>query len=159
MLLLKPLSVTHHFQILFQHSLFLKSFFNIFDFCLLCFNLTNFFTQSDRHLLKPLLQPHFEYRLDKELHITQQQAPHANRSNEHYCRRWVSIKTIQDLEKSTNKKATFHIQISSYVDQKNEYLVLSSATPDPFKKDINRSVSIGLLLSPHLKKKLNLTTK
>ena len=98
---------------------------------------------------------HFEYRLDKELHITQQQAPHANRSNEHYCRRWVSIKTIQDLEKSTNKKATFHIQISSYVDQKNEYLVLSSATPDPFKKDINRSVSIGLLLSPHLKKKLN----
>jgi hypothetical protein len=98
---------------------------------------------------------HFEYRLNKELHITQQQAPHANRSNEQYCRRWISIKTIQDLEKTSKTRPTFGAQISSYVDQKNEYLVLSSATKDPFKKDINRSVSIGMLLSPHLKKKLN----
>jgi hypothetical protein len=95
-----------------------------------------------------------EFRLNKELHITQQQTPHANRNNEHYCRRWVSIKTIQDLEKSLKERATFGIQISSYVNQKNEYLVLSSATQDPFKKDISRSVSLGLLLSPHLKKKL-----
>ena len=96
-----------------------------------------------------------EFRLNKELHITQQQAPHANRNNEHYCRRWISIETIQDLENSSKTRSTFGIQISSYVNQKNEYLVLSSATTDPFKKDINRSVSIGMLLSPHLKKKLN----
>ncbi|QNM86851.1 helix-turn-helix domain-containing protein [Polaribacter pectinis] len=96
-----------------------------------------------------------EFRLNKELHITQQQAPHANRNNEHYCRRWISLKTIQDLENNSKTKSTFGAQISSYVNQKNEYLVLSSATKDPFKKDINRSVSIGLLLSSHLKKKLN----
>lgn len=96
-----------------------------------------------------------EFRLNKELHITQQQAPHANRNNEHYCRRWISIETIQDLENSSKTKPTFGTQISSYVNQKNEYLVLSSATTDPFKKGINRSVSIGMLLSPHLKKKLN----
>jgi predicted transcriptional regulator/DNA-binding XRE family transcriptional regulator len=96
-----------------------------------------------------------EFRLNKELHITQQQAPHANRNHEHYCRRWVSIKTIQDLENSQNNRSTFDAQISSYVNQKNEYLVLSSATSDPFKKDISRSVSIGMLLSPHLKKKLH----
>ena len=95
------------------------------------------------------------YRLSKELHITQQQEPHANRNNEHYCRRWISIKTIKDLENSTSKKPTFGIQISSYENTSNEYLVLSSATSDPFKEDINRSVSIGMLLSPHLKKKLN----
>lgn len=95
-----------------------------------------------------------EFKLSKELHITQQQSPHANRNNEHYCRRWISIKIIQDLEKSSKERATFGIQISSYENQKNEYLVLSSATPDPFRKDINRSVSIGMLLSPHLKKKL-----
>ncbi|MGB0879747.1 MAG: helix-turn-helix domain-containing protein [Polaribacter sp.] len=96
-----------------------------------------------------------EYRLNKELHITQQQAPHANRNNEHYCRRWVSIKTIQDLENTSKKRSTFGIQISSYENQKNDYLVLSSATTDPFKKEINRSVSIGMLLSSHLKKKLS----
>ncbi|AUC86542.1 DNA-binding protein [Polaribacter sp. ALD11] len=114
------------------------------------FNIKNLFFLRFTHK-----ENHLEYRLNKELHITQQQAPHANRNNEHYCRRWISIKTIQDLENSSKKRPTFGAQISSYVNQKNEYLVLSSATTDPFKKDINRSVSIGLLLSPHLKKKLN----
>ena len=94
------------------------------------------------------------FKLSKELHITQQQAPHANRNNEHYCRRWVAIKTIKDLPKTIKDRATFDIQISNYENEKNEYLVLSSATHDPFKKGINRSVSIGMLLSPHLKKKL-----
>ena len=114
------------------------------------FNIKNLFFLRFIHK-----ENHFEYRLDKELHITQQQAPRANRNNDHYCRRWVSIKTIQDLENSSKQKATFGAQISSYTNQKNEYLVLSSATIDPFKKDINRSVSIGILLSPQLKKKLN----
>lgn len=96
-----------------------------------------------------------EFRLTKELHITQQQAPYANKSNDHYCRRWISIKTIKDLEQTNKERQSFGVQISAYENQKNEYLVLSSATPDPFKKNINRSVSIGMLLSSHLKKKLN----
>jgi predicted transcriptional regulator/DNA-binding XRE family transcriptional regulator len=114
------------------------------------FNIKNLFFLRFTHK-----ENHREYRLNKELHITQQQAPHANRNNEHYCRRWVSIKTIQDLEKSPKNRATFRAQISSYENQKNKYLVLSSATTDPFKKEINRSVSIGMLLSPHLKKKIH----
>ena len=89
------------------------------------------------------------------MHITQQQAPHANRNNEHYCRRWASIKTIKALETSKKDRSTFGVQISSYVNQKNEYLVLSSAAQDPFKKNISRSVTIGVLLSPQLKKKIN----
>lgn len=113
------------------------------------FNIKNlFFLRFTHQMNSP------EFRLNKELHVTQQQAPHANRKNEHYCRRWISIKTIQDLENSDKSRSTFGIQISSYENQNNEYLVLSSATQDPFKKDISRSVSIGLLLSPHLKKKL-----
>lgn len=94
------------------------------------------------------------FKLSKELHITQQQSPHANRSNEHYCRRWVSIKTIQDVE-NNNKKSSFDAQISSYDNSENEYLVLASATPDPFRKNRNRSISIGMLLSPHLKRKVH----
>ncbi|CAM1371368.1 helix-turn-helix domain-containing protein [Tenacibaculum xiamenense] len=94
-----------------------------------------------------------KFRLTKELHITQQQTPHANRNNEHYCRRWVSIQSIKDLEK-TNNTSSFGLQISSYENSDNEYLVLSSATPDPFRKQLNRSISIGFLVSPHLKKKL-----
>lgn len=94
------------------------------------------------------------YRLSKELHITQQQAPHANRNQEHYCRRWVSLKTIQDFKNSQQEKSSSGIQISSYESSSNQYLVLSAANKDPFKKGIYRSISIGMLLSPHLKRKL-----
>ncbi|MFD0993036.1 helix-turn-helix domain-containing protein [Tenacibaculum geojense] len=94
------------------------------------------------------------YRLSKELHITQQQSPHSNRNNEHYCRRWISLKTIEDFKITKHEKSAFGIQISSYENSQNEYLVLSSANKDPFKKGIHRSISIGLLLSPHLKRKI-----
>ncbi|OSY88319.1 DNA-binding protein [Tenacibaculum holothuriorum] len=94
------------------------------------------------------------FRLTKELHITQQQTPHGNRNNEHYCRRWVSLQTIKDLENDNRKKSSYGIQISSYENTKNQYLVLSAASEDPFKENISRSISIGLLLSPHLKNKI-----
>jgi hypothetical protein len=35
------------------------------------------------------------YQIKKELHITHQQEPRANEMNEHYCRRWISIRTIE----------------------------------------------------------------
>lgn len=92
------------------------------------------------------------YQIKKELHITNQQEPHANEMNEHYCRRWVSIKTIAEAEKQ-NKNHFFDAQISSYENSKNEYLVFSSATPDPFRKDYLRSISVGILITPGLKKK------
>ncbi|MFV0247908.1 MAG: helix-turn-helix domain-containing protein [Tenacibaculum sp.] len=93
------------------------------------------------------------YKLTKELHITQQQTPHANRNNEHYCRRWASINSIKELEQK-NKTSAFKLQISSYEKSNNQYLVFSSATHDPFKKDLSRSITVGMLISPHLKKKL-----
>ena len=95
------------------------------------------------------------YHLTKELHITQQQAPRATESKEHYCRRWVSLRTLDELAKEPKKKHFFEAQTSDYPDSKSQYLVLSSATADPFKKGIYRSVSIGMLISPHLKKHIN----
>jgi predicted transcriptional regulator/DNA-binding XRE family transcriptional regulator len=92
------------------------------------------------------------YQINKELHITNQQEPHANEMNEHYCRRWVSIKTIVEAAKQ-DKPHFFDAQISRYDNSNNEYLVFSSATLDPFKKDSLRSVSVGILVTPGMKKK------
>ncbi|MFE3848180.1 helix-turn-helix domain-containing protein [Flavobacterium sp. LB3P45] len=92
------------------------------------------------------------YQIKKELHITNQQEPHANEMNEHYCRRWVSIKTIENAMKQ-NKNHFFDAQISRYDNSSNEYLVFSSATLDPFKKDCLRSISVGILITPSVKKK------
>jgi hypothetical protein len=38
-----------------------------------------------------------DFQLTKELHITNLLEPHANELNEHYCRRWISLKTIKEL--------------------------------------------------------------
>ena len=92
------------------------------------------------------------FRLSKELHITQQQAPHATELQEHYCRRWVSLRTLTTLEATEEQHHVFDAQISDYPQSNNQYFVFSSATSDPFKKDINRSVSLGMLVSPNLKK-------
>ena len=92
------------------------------------------------------------YQMEKELHITNQQEPHANEMNEHYCRRWISVKTIVEALKQ-NKTHFFDAQISRYENSNNEFLVFSSATLDPFKKDCLRSISVGILITPGMKKK------
>ncbi len=94
-----------------------------------------------------------KFNLVKELHITNQQQPHANEVNEHYCRRWMAIKTLQRVA-NENLDYAFNIQISDYADTNQQYLVFTSATKDPFKEDYYRSIGIGFLISPALEKKI-----
>ena len=95
-----------------------------------------------------------DFQLTKELHITNLQEPYANENNEHYCRRWVSLKTLAEIATS-EKKQLFEAQISSYVFTENQYLVLASATEDPFKKGYFRSIGLGILISPFAQSKIN----
>ncbi|MBK5209743.1 MAG: helix-turn-helix domain-containing protein [Flavobacteriaceae bacterium] len=92
------------------------------------------------------------YKLSKELHITQQQPPTANETHERYCRRWVSIDILNNVDKND---IISDIQISNYPGNELSYLMISSATKDPFKENHNRSISIGLLISPLLTSKIN----
>ncbi len=95
-----------------------------------------------------------KFHLNKELHLTHQHSPRANETNEHYCRRWVSLKSLKKI--SQNKSFhEFDIQISSYPSHGTTYLVLSSATKDPFKNNQYRSISIGLLINKQLERKVN----
>ena len=94
------------------------------------------------------------FYLKKELHLSHDHSPHANETNEHYCRRWVSIKVLKDISKS-KKEHEFDIQISNYEDDGLRYLVLSSATKDPFKDNHYRSISVGLQINKQLHRRLN----
>lgn len=94
-----------------------------------------------------------KFHLKKELHLSQHQSPRANETNEHYCRRWVSLKVLEDI--SWNEKDhEFDIQISRYQSDDKRYLVLSSATKDPFRENQFRSISLGLLINKQLERKL-----
>ncbi|GGG45391.1 helix-turn-helix domain-containing protein [Bizionia arctica] len=95
-----------------------------------------------------------KFHLKKELHLSHQHSPTANETNEHYCRRWVSLNVLKEI--STSKKDhIFDMQISNYPSDNMSYLILSSATKDPFREHYFRSISIGLLIDKQLKKKLN----
>lgn len=95
-----------------------------------------------------------KFYIKKELHLSHHQSPRANETNEHYCRRWVSIKVFDDISKS-KKAHEFDIQISNYEGDNAKYLVLASATKDPFKENHYRSITIGLLINKQLERKLN----
>lgn len=94
------------------------------------------------------------FHLKKELHLSHQHSPHANEMNEHYCRRWVSLNVLKDIAEN-EQEHVFDIQISHYPEDNMQYLVLSSATKDPFKKGYYRSISVGLLINKQLKRKIS----
>jgi len=94
-----------------------------------------------------------KYYLNKELHLTHHHSPRANETNEHYCRRWMSLKVIKEISKSKNLHE-FDVQISNYPSHENRYLIFSSATKDPFRENQFRSISIGLLINKQLERKL-----
>ena len=90
-------------------------------------------------------------QIKKELHLNQQQAPHANSMNEHYCRKWVSIKNLNQLKE--NETLT-DAQISHYKDSGLSYLVISTSHKNPFSDGANRSYCLGILLNSNSLKKI-----
>lgn len=98
------------------------------------------------------------YSLTKELHLTQLHNPHGNALEEHYCRRWVSIRILKEIEnlriKNEYNKPVIGIQRSKYYDSENEYLIISVAKPLENIPDQNNSVSIGILMNNELKKRI-----
>lgn len=95
------------------------------------------------------------YFVNKQLHLSQQFMPVTNVMNEHYCRKWLSLKNIKKLKsKSDEMTHISDLQISSYEEEKQSYLVFSTAVKDSIKKDSWRSINLGILLNNHSKKKI-----
>jgi XRE family transcriptional regulator, fatty acid utilization regulator len=89
-----------------------------------------------------------DIKLTKELHITNILEPHANETNEHYCRRWISLQTLNQFPES-NTDHLFDSQISTYAHSGVQYFTMSSATKDPFKKGYYRSIGFGVMITPN----------
>ncbi|WP_411896167.1 helix-turn-helix domain-containing protein [Winogradskyella sp. A2] len=113
------------------------------------FNLNNLFFLRFSHRKDSNL-----FYLNKELHLAKQQTPRANENNEHYCRRWMSLKVLEEVSKNDSEHA-FDIQISNYPEENTQYLVFASATKDPFRSDRFRSIAIGIKLNTQLRRKVN----
>ncbi|OQP53486.1 hypothetical protein A4H97_23545 [Niastella yeongjuensis] len=94
------------------------------------------------------------FEMTKELHLSQLHNPYANALHEHYCHRWVSIKSIKRVgELANNKKYRSPIieaQISEYWQTHNKYLCITIAKPVVKEEPDAVSVTIGLLIDQKL---------
>ena len=95
------------------------------------------------------------FQMTKDLHLSQLHSPYNNELDEHYCNRWVSITSIKELRIKKRKSGQVPIiadaQISKYWGTDKEYLCISLAKPAFSNPESGVSVTIGLLVNPHLK--------
>jgi hypothetical protein len=92
-------------------------------------------------------------KLNKELHLEKKLTPRARETNENYCQRWASLRVLKNIALK-NSAHEFDIQISNFSQEGTRYLIISSATQDPFKDYHFRSVSIGIEINKSTEKKL-----
>nr|WP_246164336.1 helix-turn-helix domain-containing protein [Xanthovirga aplysinae] len=109
-----------------------------------------YFGLNELFFLRFNYQPEEEsFHLTKEIHLSGLHNPHGTALNEHYCRRWVSLTILEELEQEgwNAQQPIFRLQKSKYIDSENEYLVLALAQK-------RNSLSIGFMLNNNFKKKV-----
>ncbi len=97
--------------------------------------------------------------INKELHLNRKHHPHGNGLDEHYCRRWISVTLLQDLQKMMqntegpllNVEHLVGIQRSRYFGTSDEYLCLTIARPAGIR---NVSITIGILIDNDSRNKI-----
>ena len=97
-----------------------------------------------------------EYSLTKELRLNTNENPGGYQSVEHYCRRWISIGVLKELEEKINKnekydKPVIRIQKSQFYNSGDQYLTISIARRSKLDNNNLSSVTIGFLVNEELK--------
>lgn len=99
-----------------------------------------------------------DFELTKEMHLSGLHDPHINMQHEHYCARWISINVLKELSSQlrsgTYTRPICKAQRSKYIGTDKEYLIISFAKPAIERSEMNNSISIGLLLTDQMKKKV-----
>lgn len=99
-----------------------------------------------------------EFVIDKELHLSQHHHPHGNALHEHYCRRWISLSLLKDLERMQAEgiytEQIVNVQRSRYLGTADEYLCITLARPGYPSPERNVSLTLGLLIDEDVKRKI-----
>lgn len=101
--------------------------------------------------------PQDNYHITKELHLSQQHNPHRNDLNEHYCRRWVAIRTLEDLKAEGAPMSEPHLidtQRSCYISNRKEYFCISLAKSNTPSASTNVSVTLGIFIDSGSRKRI-----
>lgn len=99
------------------------------------------------------------FRPAKELHFTRMHSTHSIGVNEHYCRRWVTMRLLEELAHSP-KHPTGDVpllvgaQRSKFPGTDNEYFSLSMATSSGLRGGVNACVTLGFAMTDTFKDKV-----
>lgn len=100
-----------------------------------------------------------DVRIGKELHYQRMHASHSIGVNEHYCRRWVSVRSLLELERQqqagTVAGTLAGAQRSRFYATGDEYFSISLAHPHILEPGMNSCVTLGFLVNDALKKSVN----
>ena len=100
------------------------------------------------------------YDLTKEVRLNIKQNPAGYQTNEHYCRRWVSIEMLKKMKEEligvdSNGKLKAGTIHSKFHNTDDEYLNFSVVQQNILDKNTFTSVTIGFQINDLLKKKIN----
>lgn len=101
----------------------------------------------------------FSFHLAKELHLSKQHNPHRNDLNEHYCQRWSSINTLEQLRmrQSLGAEEEYLImaQKSHFHGTPNQYFCISIARSGQLPPFRNASITIGIQIDTNSRAQIN----
>lgn len=100
-----------------------------------------------------------KFDLTKEVRLNISQNPGGYQTNEHYCRRWISIDVLKNIKDKLNGadssgKMIAGIVHSKFHETEDEYISFSVAQQNILDPNIFTSVTIGFYLDEQLKKKI-----
>lgn len=99
------------------------------------------------------------YNLSKELSLNIRRNPGGYQTTEHYCRRWISIDTLNKLEVEINNKRDLDQRMmgilrAKFFESEDEFLSISVAQSNKLVPNGLSSVTIGFQVNDSLKKKI-----
>jgi len=96
------------------------------------------------------------YRLTKHFNMSQVPIPAGIGLNEHYCRRWLSVEVLQDLEKRPMPADADHpvigVQRSVFMDRDTEFFCIALARPLALTPGTNTSVTLGFRMTDRFRR-------
>jgi hypothetical protein len=101
------------------------------------------------------------YQLIKQLNMNQLLVPSGIGLFEHYCRRWLSIRLLQESaaleEPQTVEEMPIGIQLSEFLESKDQFLSFGFARKLVLDPDVYSSVIVGIRVDANLQQTINFT--
>lgn len=96
-----------------------------------------------------------EVRIGKELHYQRMHGTHSIGVNEHYCRRWISLRSLLEFDARLRQGESLSFvpgaQRSRFHGSGDEYFSISLAHPHTLEPDMLSCVTIGFLINDALR--------